>query len=138
MSPHDPAPAPTGSASGDRLTVLIADDNADAAESLALLLDLEGHEVRTVGDGRQALALAEAWRPRVALLDIGMPGLNGYQLATALRATDWGQRMLLIALTGWGQSDDQAKARDAGFDHHCTKPVDADQLLALIAQPRRG
>ncbi|UUX96121.1 response regulator [Aquabacterium sp. J223] len=136
MISHDPASA--NSDDGARLTVLIADDNHDAAESLALLLDLEGHEVRTVGDGRQALTLAEAWRPRVALLDIGMPGLNGYQLAQALRATDWGQRMLLIALTGWGQSDDQAKAHDAGFDHHCTKPVDADQLLALIAQPRAG
>ena len=126
-----PATTPTPQAAPRR--VLIADDNADAADSLALMLQLEGHEVRTTRDGREALAAAEAWHPDVAVLDIGMPGLNGYDVARAIRAAPWGGQMMLIAVTGWGQADDRARATAAGFDHHCTKPVEPQQLDRLIA-----
>jgi CheY-like chemotaxis protein len=112
--------------------VLLADDNADALETMSALLELEGHLVKTASDGEQALALGETLHPDVAILDIGMPRLNGYEAAARIRATDWGQRVVLIALTGWGQEQDQQRAREAGFDHHCTKPVDIDRLLQLV------
>jgi CheY-like chemotaxis protein len=115
-----------------RRTILIADDNADALSTMALLLELEGHAVHTASDGEQALSLAEALRPELVILDIGMPRLNGHEVAERIRATEWGRRVRLIALTGWGQAHDQERARAAGFDHHCTKPVDLAQLLALV------
>src|SRR5690606_34252866 len=87
--------------------VLLADDNADALETMAALLQLEGHEVETAGDGEQALALGERLRPDIAILDIGMPRLNGYEAAARIRTTDWGRDVVLIALTGWGQAQDQ-------------------------------
>jgi PAS domain S-box-containing protein len=113
--------------------VLVADDNQDAADSLAMLLRLAGHEVRVATSGRAALALASAFRPDAALLDIGMPELNGYEVARALRASPWGAAMKLIALTGWGQDDDKRQAREAGFDYHLTKPVGYERLEALLA-----
>jgi signal transduction histidine kinase/CheY-like chemotaxis protein len=125
----DPAPAPP-----ERRRVLIADDNRDAAESLALLLELSGHEVRIAHLGRAALSLAQTFRPDVALLDIGMPDLSGYEVARALRQEPWATALQLIALTGWGQDDDRRSALEAGFDHHLTKPIDTDQLLTLIAR----
>jgi signal transduction histidine kinase len=112
--------------------VLIADDNADALMTMATLLEFEGHEVHTAADGEQALQSADTLRPDIAILDIGMPGLSGHQVAERIRATDWGKKVRLIALTGWGQADDQARARAAGFDHHCTKPVDLAELLSLL------
>jgi CheY-like chemotaxis protein len=115
-----------------RRRVLIADDNADALSTMAMLLEMEGHEVHTAGDGEQAVAQAEAVRPDIAILDIGMPRLSGHEVAARIRSSDWGQGMLLIALTGWGQAHDQERARAAGFDHHCTKPVDLGQLLGLV------
>jgi PAS domain S-box-containing protein len=115
-----------------RRRVLIADDNADALSTMAMLLEMEGHEVHTAADGEQAVAQAEAVRPDIAILDIGMPRLNGHEVAARIRSSDWGRRMLLIALTGWGQAHDQERARAAGFDHHCTKPVDLGQLLGLV------
>jgi CheY-like chemotaxis protein/two-component sensor histidine kinase len=115
-----------------RRRVLIADDNADALSTMAMLLEMEGHEVHTAGDGEQAVAQAEAVRPDIAILDIGMPRLNGHEVAARIRSAEWGKRVLLIALTGWGQAHDQERARAAGFDHHCTKPVDLAQLLALV------
>jgi CheY-like chemotaxis protein len=111
---------------------LVADDNEDAADTLAMLLQLDGHEVRVAHDGRQALALAEAFRPHVALLDIGMPDLTGYAVAEALRREPWGSRIRLIALTGWGQESDRRRARAAGFDDHVTKPVDPGALEKLL------
>lgn len=116
--------------------VLIADDNADALSTMTLLLEMEGHEVHSALDGEQALARAEALRPDVAILDIGMPRLNGHEVAKRIRAQAWGRDMLLIALTGWGQAQDQARAREAGFDRHCTKPVDIAELLALVQGDR--
>jgi PAS domain S-box-containing protein len=113
--------------------VLVADDNKDAADALAMLLELAGHEVRVAHGGRAALSLAQTFRPDVALLDIGMPELNGYEVAKELRREPWGSRMCLIALTGWGQDEDRQRAKDAGFDRHLTKPVDTDALEILLS-----
>jgi PAS domain S-box-containing protein len=112
--------------------VLIADDNRDAAESLAVLLRMDGHEVTIAYDGPQALAMLTHQRPQVALLDIGMPGLNGYEVARRVRQGPQGSLVTLIAVTGWGQDRDKALARQAGFDHHFTKPVDPGRLSRLL------
>jgi CheY-like chemotaxis protein len=118
--------------------VLVADDNEDSAETLGLLLQALGHEVRTVHDGQRAVEEAETFRPDVALLDIGMPGLDGYEAARLIRAAAWGRTVVLIALTGWGLDDDVRRAHDAGFDRHLLKPVDIAPLQeALAASVRR-
>jgi PAS domain S-box-containing protein len=114
-------------------TVLIADDNEDAAQTLALLLQISGHHVVVAHDGEQAVARYEETRPQFALLDIGMPGLDGYEVARRLRATAGDAPLTLVAATGWGQDADKAKARAAGFDLHLTKPIDPDRILALLA-----
>jgi CheY-like chemotaxis protein len=116
-----------------RRRVLIADDNLDAAISLAILLRYDGHDVRTVHDGPSAVRAAEAFQPQVALLDIGMPGLNGYQVAARIRAAPGGSEVCLIALTGWGQAADKDKAYAAGFDVHLTKPADPLYIADLVA-----
>lgn len=113
--------------------VLVVDDNHDIAASLGLLLELEGHTVRAAHSGLEALELVAAGAPDVALLDVGMPGMDGYQLAARLRAAPGGDRMVLVAITGWGSAADKAKAAQAGFDQHLTKPVDPDQLVAMLA-----
>jgi PAS domain S-box-containing protein len=112
--------------------VLIADDNRDAAESLAMLLRMQGHDVAVVHDGREALAAFDRFQPEVALLDIGMPEVNGYEVARIVRQGSLGRAVTLIAVTGWGQDGDKAEALAAGFNHHFTKPVEPDQLSALI------
>ncbi|HYJ39861.1 MAG TPA: PAS domain S-box protein, partial [Steroidobacteraceae bacterium] len=112
--------------------VLIADDNRDAAESLAMLLEIEGHSVTVVHDGQQALAAIEAARPDVALLDIGMPEMDGYEVARQVRGDSRSRSTLLIALTGWGQEQDKARAMGAGFDMHFTKPVEPQRLIELL------
>lgn len=117
-----------------RRKVLVVDDNRDGADGLVMLLRLGGHEIRVAYDGHSALALAEAFRPEVALLDIGMPGMNGYALARALRAEPWGQAMTLVAMTWWGQDEDRRQAAQAGFDLHLTKPVDPAAIEALLAE----
>jgi signal transduction histidine kinase/ActR/RegA family two-component response regulator len=113
--------------------ILVADDNGDAAESMGAALRLMGNEVRTVRDGLAAVVEAEAFRPDVVLLDIGMPKLDGYEAAKRIRAARWGQAMVLIALTGWGQDEDRQKAADAGFDRHFTKPVSPFEIRELLA-----
>jgi len=113
--------------------VLVADDNVDSAQSLAMMLSLKGHEVRTAFDGLSAVELAECFQPDLALLDIGMPKLNGYDAAKLIRQQPWGKQIVLAALTGWGQSDDKRRADDAGFDHHFTKPVEPDALESLLS-----
>jgi signal transduction histidine kinase len=123
------ADAPRGPAS----RILIADDNHDAAEALGMLLQMAHHDVHIAGDGAAALELAERVRPHAAILDIGMPGLTGYEVAERIRAEAWGRGMLLIAVTGWGQKSDKEKAHLAGFDHHLTKPMDPTELEQLFA-----
>ena len=114
--------------------ILVADDNRDAANALALLLRLAGHDVRVAHDGHGALAVAQEFEPHCAVLDIGMPDLNGYEVARRLRQSANGKKVRLIALTGWGQDEDKRRAHEAGFDHHLTKPVDRERLDALLAQ----
>jgi two-component system, chemotaxis family, CheB/CheR fusion protein len=113
-------------------SLLVADDSADAVETLAMLFEFDGYRVFTALDGESAWALAERERPEVAVLDIGMPRLSGLDLARRLRGTDWGRAMLLVAVTGWGREDDRVAAIGAGFDHHLVKPVDATALAASL------
>jgi signal transduction histidine kinase len=118
-----------------RRKVLVVDDSRDAAESLALLLERQGHEVRTAHDGPTALELAAEFLPEVVLLDIGLPGLSGYDVARRIREAPWSEGMALIALTGWGQESDRQRTREAGIAHHLVKPVDPVQLQKLILAP---
>jgi PAS domain S-box-containing protein len=112
--------------------VLIADDNVDAADSLAMMLELAGDEVYVAYNGSDALELARRVRPHAALLDLGMPGMNGYELCKRIRHEPWGKGMAIIAVTGWGQDEDKEGARAAGFDHHLTKPVDPELFDRVI------
>jgi CheY-like chemotaxis protein len=116
----------------ERRRLLIVDDNRDAAESLAMLLEMAGHDVRVAHLGRTALSYAQTFRPDVALLDIGMPDLSGYEVARGLRQQPWARGLQLIAITGWGQDEDRRRASEAGFDNHLTKPIDPAQLERLI------
>jgi PAS domain S-box-containing protein len=132
-APMEAAPASAGSVQAR--SILLADDNLDAADTLAELLRMDGHTVHTANNGTRAASMALQLRPDVLVLDIGMPGLNGYEVARRVRAQPWGRQPLMIAATGWGREDDREKARTAGFDLHLTKPFDPLQLAALIAQP---
>jgi signal transduction histidine kinase/CheY-like chemotaxis protein len=113
--------------------ILVVDDNEDAAEMLSMLLELSGHHARTVNDGAAALAAARASVPQAIILDIGMPGMNGYDVARTLREDDRFAKTALIALTGWGSREDKAKAMNAGFDFHLTKPVDAVEMSRVLS-----
>jgi CheY-like chemotaxis protein len=124
-----PAPAAIGA---QARRILIADDNVDAATSLALLLERAGHDVRVAHDGEQAITAAAAMQAELVLLDIGMPKLNGYDAAQQLRRLPGGDRMTIAALTGWAQPHDQERSRRAGIDHHFRKPVDIDDLLRFL------
>ena len=112
--------------------VMVADDNEDAADSLAMSLELAGREVCVARGGRAALSLAQTFRPDVAIIDIGMPDLNGYEVARQLRGEPWGAEISLVALTGWGRDDDRQQAKDAGFDRHITKPVNPETIDRLL------
>ena len=114
------------------LRVLIADDHVDAVETLAMLVSLEGHAVEVARNGHEALELAGRLRPDVAILDIGMPGLDGHAVAHHIRQTQAGESMLIVALTGRGDAEDKERAQVAGFDEHFTKPVDPALLLGCI------
>jgi len=113
--------------------VLVVDDNRDSATSLALLMKYLGHTVETAFDGPAALATAAKFNPAIVLLDIGLPGLNGYDVARSLRQDPLLKNVVLIAQTGWGQEEDRRKSREAGFDGHLVKPVDFNVLLDLIS-----
>jgi CheY-like chemotaxis protein len=132
LAPGTPTSAGAETLSGQQRRILIADDNRDALESLAQLLQLAGHEVHQAGDGLQALAVAAEVRPELMLLDIGMPGLDGYEVARRVRAQEWGGSTVLVAVTGWGQDSDRRRSREAGFDSHWVKPLDAHKLAALL------
>jgi signal transduction histidine kinase len=125
--PAEPDTAPTGTC-----RVLVVDDNRDSADSLSELLQSCGHETRTAYSGGQALDVAAQWTPQIALLDIGLPDMSGHELARQLLARAVTPRPVLVALTGWGQPADVARAVEAGFDHHLTKPADVDALLSLV------
>ncbi len=118
----------------ESLRVLVADDNRDLVASTSALLDLWGHQSHTVHSGNDVLAAALAFRPDVILLDIGLPEIDGFELARQIRAENALDRVRLVAMTGYGQESDRARGRDAGFDTHLVKPVHADLLKATIEQ----
>jgi PAS domain S-box-containing protein len=117
---------------GAGLKILVVDDNRDAADACASLLELSGHHVQTAYTGRHALELAETFRPHAVLMDIGLPDFSGYELATKIRAAPWGRGVLLIAVTGWGQEEDRRRALEAGCDHHLTKPIAPETVESLL------
>jgi signal transduction histidine kinase len=129
---QDPQPSePMMSTAARR--ILLADDNRDALETLARLLQLGGHEIHKAVDGVQALEAADRVRPDLVLLDIGMPGMDGYEVARRIRSQPWGRAATLVALSGWGQESDRKRSREAGFDSHCIKPLDPQRLSMLLA-----
>ena len=132
MSSLHSAEMPSDSAATPPRRVLVADDNFDASETLALLLRFDGHEVHVANDGLEAIELFERLQPDVAILDIGMPGLSGHEVAQRIRTHDVGHPVTLIALTGWGQKADKDRAAQSGFDFHFTKPVEPATLCELI------
>jgi CheY-like chemotaxis protein len=115
--------------------VLVVDDNADSVESLATLVRLMGHDCATALDGEAAIIAARSYRPDTMLLDIGMPGMNGYEACRAIRSEPWGREIQIIALTGWGQAEDRERTRDAGFDLHVVKPAEPGTLAEILAKP---
>jgi CheY-like chemotaxis protein len=134
-TPDDALQAPHVPDAGVRARrILVVDDNADAAQAMATMLGLLGHEVDVAFDGEQALRRAEPSRPEVILMDLGMPNMNGYVAARRIRQSGWGRELLLIAVTGWGQQADREASEHAGFDHHLVKPVELDTVQSLIAQ----
>ncbi|HYL70189.1 MAG TPA: PAS domain S-box protein [Candidatus Dormibacteraeota bacterium] len=129
--------ATEAAATGGGMRIMVVDDNRDAADTCAMVLELSGHHVQTAYTAAAALARGATFRPQALVLDIGLPDLDGYQLAQQVRASDWGRDATLIAVTGWGQDEDRLRALTAGFDYHLTKPIAAEQLEALL-QPRQG
>lgn len=129
-------PSPQPSAAEQTATIprriLVVDDNRDAADSLAMLLKLTGHEVHTAHEGLEAVEAAAKLRPELVLLDIGLPKLNGYEAARRIREQPWGKGMVLVALTGWSQEKDRQKSKEAGFDDHFVKPVDHTALMKML------
>jgi CheY-like chemotaxis protein len=121
----------------ERRRILIVDDLRDSAESLELLLRLAGHETRIAFDGAEAVDMAEAFRPDVILLDLGMPRLNGFDACRRIRAQAWADGVLLVAVTGWGQDTDRQRSTEAGFDAHLVKPVDYEELDELLRNTER-
>jgi CheY-like chemotaxis protein len=117
--------------------ILIADDNPDAVEMLNLMLSLHGHAVTVASDGLVAVSLAASIKPQIAFLDIGMPRMDGYEAARQIRQA-LGPDVMLVALTGWGQDEDKRRSKEAGFDHHLTKPPDPEVLERLIAECGKG
>ena len=114
--------------------ILLVDDNVDFVASLALILQASGHEVRVTHDGLEALEVATTFQPDFIFLDIGLPGLNGYDVARNLRQLPSTQSSILVAITGWGQAGDKRRAREAGFDHHVVKPVEPTEIHAILTR----
>jgi CheY-like chemotaxis protein len=121
----------------ETLKVLVVDDNRAAADMLGTLFRLKGNPVQLAHDGEEALRAAEKFLPDVVLLDLGMPKLNGYDACRRMREQPWGQKTIIIALTGWGRDEDRERTRDAGFDYHLVKPVRPLSLLEVIAELAR-
>jgi len=116
------------------LRILVVDDNVDAADCLAMVVQLAGHEAQATYDGPTALAMAQIIRPHVVLLDIGLPGMDGYEVARQLRANPVTKEAILTAMTGWGQDEDRQKSKEAGIDHHLVKPVEPAFVEKLLAE----
>src|ERR671912_733115 len=119
-----------------RFRILVVDDNHDSALSMAMMLSIMGHETRTAHDGESAVATAESFLPEVVLLDIGLPKLNGYEVAQRIREKPWGVSMFLIAVTGWGQDEDRARSSEVGLNVHMVKPVEPAALERLLSELR--
>jgi PAS domain S-box-containing protein len=119
---------------GAKRCILVVDDNVDSAQSLAMMLEIGGHTAHLAYDGVEAVEVAGAVRPQIILMDIGMPRLNGYDACRRIRAEEWGREIVMVALTGWGQTDDRLRSEEAGFDHHLVKPVEPAALDALLAR----
>ena len=132
-----PKPA-AGRGDTQRSRVLVVDDNVDTARGLARLLKLLGHDVRTAHDGPAAIEAARDHRPEFVLLDIGLPGMDGYEVAQSLRQEECRKEAAIIAISGYGQDEDRRRSREAGFDHHLVKPIDHDALLTLLARADAG
>jgi CheY-like chemotaxis protein len=128
MIPREHADVRTGA------RILVVEDNADSAETMAKLLELLGHEARVARDGLEAIAAARSWQPAFVLLDLGLPAMDGYEVAIRLRQEAACRESVLIAVTGYGQPEDRRRSRAAGIDHHLLKPVDPDVLLALLSR----
>lgn len=124
--------------SGGTLRVLVVDDNRDSAEMLALLVSMQGHDTDRAFDGMSAIDVAERFRPDVVLLDVGLPGMNGYEVARELRRRPHLGEPRIVAITGWGQVEDRERALAAGCDHHITKPADPVAIEQLLAEYARG
>jgi CheY-like chemotaxis protein len=135
MSVQISIPAVANHAAAKMRRILVADDNRDAAETLAMLLRLDGHEVHIANDGLEAVEMFVRVQPEAVILDIGMPGLSGHEVARRIRDQHGDRPVILIAVTGWGQKADKDRAAASGFDHHFTKPVDYAALLEVIDAP---
>ncbi len=116
--------------------ILIIDDNPDAADCLCIVLEMNGHNVATAASGEAGLLIAERFEPEFVFLDIGLPGIDGYDTCRSLRASPRGDAIGIFAITGWGNEDDKRKAKAAGFDNHMTKPIDLVKLEELLAEQR--
>ena len=128
MTPHASTP--------HRFKILVVDDNPDSALSMAMMLSIMGHDTRTAHDGESAVDTAESFLPDVILLDIGLPKLNGYEVAQRIREKAWGKSMYLIAVTGWGQDEDRQRSSEVGLNQHMVKPVEPAALEKLLAELR--
>ena len=127
---------PTVTHTPQRFRILVVDDNPDSAMSMAMMLSIMGHDTRTAHDGETAVATAESFLPDVVLLDIGLPKLNGYEVAQRIRESAWGKSMFLIAVTGWGQEEDRQRSSEVGLNVHMVKPVEPAALERLLTELR--
>ncbi len=133
MVPTSPCPAESQNGAAEQCRILIVDDNKDLATSLARLLKLLGHEVEVVFDGRKGIEAARTFHPRVLLLDLGLPFMDGFQVARTLREEGF-HDLVIVAISGYGQEEDRQRSLEAGMDHHVTKPVDVKTIAELIAR----
>jgi two-component system sensor histidine kinase/response regulator len=138
LAPGLPATLADATVSKVALRILVVDDNHDSADSLAILLEMDGNQTRTAYDGLEALQVGSEFEPDVVVLDLGLPKLDGYQAARRIREKPWGRDIALIALTGWDDEDDRQKTREAGFDRHMVKPIDSVALQKILAELTRG
>jgi CheY-like chemotaxis protein len=133
MADSNPTTTAAVTTTPKRFRILVVDDNHDSALSMAMMLSIMGHETRTAHDGESAVTTAESFLPEVVLLDIGLPKLNGYEVAQRIREEPWGASMFLIAVTGWGQDEDRERSSEVGLNLHMVKPVEPSALEKLLA-----